>query len=190
MKSHVDNKILGFDMDGVIVDNNPLKLKVLEKMGWKLRLRDMPVEILTRILRPDDMDLFRNSFYHNKLVATGSLLMPGTVELLEKIRSSKIKYFLISRRAIPEIAIELLKMRGIWPKYFNELNAFFVVEPVEKNIKAKELGITHYVDDETRILSVLDDVPNKFLFDHMNVFPEGNYTKVASHEELEKYFLG
>ena len=80
-------------------------------------------------------------------------------------------------------------MKGLWPKYFNESNAFFVVEPIEKNIKAKELGITHYVDDETKILNVLEDVPNKFLFDHMNVFPEGNYAKVTSHEELAKYFL-
>ena len=189
MKSHVD-KIIGFDMDGVIVDNNPLKLKVLEKMGWKLRLRDMPVEILTRILGPNDLAAFRISFYHDKLVATGSLLMPGIVELLEKILASKIKYFLISRRAVPELAIELLKVRGIWPKYFNESNAFFVVEPIEKNIMAKKLSITHYVDDETKILGILEDVPNKFLFDHMGVFPEGDYTKVASHEELAKYFLG
>jgi len=180
---------LGFDMDGVVINNNPLKLEFAKKLGYKLKITQTASEIIRKILSPEDLKSLQTALYHNLGVSMNADLMPGIVSLLSKIKERKIPYYLISRRAAPDIAIEYLKVKGLWPKYFNESNAFFVVEPIEKNIKAKELGITHYVDDETKILNVLEDVPNKFLFDHMNVFPEGNYAKVTSHEELAKYFL-
>lgn len=190
MKSHVDNKILGFDMDGVLVDNCPLKVKIVNKMGYAIKLADAPSEIIKNILKPEDMKALQVVLYHDSKMSLGAKLMPGVAELLHQIKLKNTRYYLISRRSDPPIAIELLCARGLWPKYFNESNAFFVVKPEEKNIKAKELGITHYVDDETKILNVLADVPNKFLFDHLRVFPEADYyAKVSSHAELAKYFL-
>ena len=199
MKSHVDNardlgrgkKILGFDMDGVVIDNAELKLRVAKSLGINLSPMQTPAEIIKKIVPSDLLRRLQLAIYCNPMISIEAPLMPGIVKLLDDINSAKIPYLLISRRLEPSIAIDLLKKRGIWPKYFNESNAFFVVEPIEKNIKAKELGVTHYVDDETKILSVLADVPNKFLFDHLNVFPASdNYIKIASHEELAKYFLG
>lgn len=190
MNSHVDKKILGFDMDGVIVDNSGLKIRVAKSMGFNLPRLQTPSEILKKIIAPEALRKLQNAIYHNPLISIEARLMPGIIELLEEINSAEIAYYLISRRLEPSIAIDLLKQKGIWPKYFNESNSFFVVEPVEKNIIAKKLGVTHYVDDETKILSVLDDVPNKFLFDNLNAFSESqNYTKVSSHKELTKYFL-
>jgi len=177
-------------MDGVLVDNNPLKLKIVQNMGYKAKLSDTPSELIRRILSPEDLKAMQIALYHDLQTSLGAELMPGLTGLLDKIRSKNIPYFLISRRSEAGIAVELLKTRGLWPKYFNKKNAFFVITPEEKNTKAKELGVTHYVDDETKILGVLTDVPNKFLFDHMRVFPEDKlYTKVASHEELERYFI-
>ena len=188
--SHVDKKIIGFDMDGVVIDNNPLKLEIAQKLGYKLKITQTASEIIRKILLPEDLKSLQTALYHNLGVSMNAGLMPGITNLLSQIKERGSLFYLISRRAAPEIAIEYLKVKGLWPKYFNESNAFFVVEPIEKNIMAKKLSITHYVDDETKILGILEDVPNKFLFDHMGVFPEGDYTKVASHEELAKYFLG
>lgn len=196
--SHVDNrpdtawgnkKIIAFDMDGVIINNNPLKLEVAQKLGYKLKITETASEIIRKILSPEDLKKLQTSLYHNLGVSMNAGLMPGIVELLSSIKKNGNTYYLISRRGAPEVAIEYLKAKGLWPHYFNESNAFFVVEPIEKNITARRLGVTHFVDDETKILAVLADVPNKFLFDYMNVFPEGDYIKVASHEELSKHLL-
>lgn len=185
----MDKKVLGFDMDGVLVDNCQLKVKIANKMGYKLKLADAPSEIIKKILAPHDYKALQLALYHDLHVSTQAQLMPGLVELLNKIAAAQIPYFLISRRSEPNIAIELLQARGLWPKYFNNSNAFFVITPEDKNNKAKELGVTHYVDDERKILAALESVPNKFLFDHMRVFPEHeSYTKVASHDELAKCF--
>lgn len=190
MKSHVDKKILGFDMDGVLVDNGPVKRAVLRKLGFQFRLADTPSEIISKLLPGDALKKMQLALYHDRIMSFRAKLMPGIENLLDSIKSGGASYYLISRRSEPEIAVELLKARGLWPKYFNEKNAFFVITPEDKNTKAKELGVTHYVDDERKVLAVLNDVPNKFLFDHLKVFPEhDSYTKVASHDELAKYFL-
>lgn len=181
---------MGFDMDGVLVDNCPLKVEIANKMGYRIRLADAPSEIIKNILKPDDLMALEIALYHDLKMSLSAKLMPGITDLLKQIKSKDLPYYLISRRSDPPIAIKLLRARGLWPKYFNEPNAFFVVEPWEKNQKAKELGITHYVDDETKVLNVLADVPNKFLFDHLNVFPAAaHYTKVSSHKELSRHFL-
>ena len=190
MKSHVDKKILGFDMDGVIVDNSALKVKLAGEFGLKLKLSNAPAEIIKKIIAPDVLRKIQLALYHNPKISIEAPLMPGIAGILDKITALKIPFFLISRRLEPKIAIDLLSAKNLWPKYFNDKNAYFVITPEDKNIKAKELGVTHYVDDEIKILAALKDVPNKFLFDHLSVFPVAdNYTKVASHEELAKYFL-
>lgn len=190
MKSHADKKILGFDMDGVLVDNCPLKVAIAGKMGYRIKLAEAPSEIIRNILKPEDMKALQLALYHDLKMSLEAELMPGVSDLLAKIKSKNTLYYLISRRSDPPIAIELLRARGLWPEYFNESNAFFVDKPEDKNIKAKELGVNHYVDDEIKVLNVLADVPNKFLFDHLSVFPEADhYTKIASHKELAKHFL-
>lgn len=185
----VDKKILGFDMDGVIVDNTSVKMKVLAKLGLKVKLIDTPAEIIRKIIPPELLDNMIFELYERLDNRLQVPLMPEALHILHQLQEVGSPYFLISRNSSPKSAVELLKVRGLWPKYFNEQNAFFVITPEDKNIKAKELGVTHYVDDETKVLSVLHDVPNKFLFDHLQVFPEhSSYTKVASHSELAKYF--
>lgn len=177
-------------MDGVIVDNASVKMKVLAKLGLKVKLIDTPAEIIRKIVPPE---LLNNMIFelHERLENRLQVpLMPGALHALHQLQEAGLPYFLISRNSSPRSAVELLKVRGLWPEYFNEKNAFFVITPEDKNTKAKELGVTHYVDDEIKVLSALHDVPNKFLFDHLRVFPEHeSYTKVASHDELAKYFI-
>ena len=115
--------------------------------------------------------------------------MPGVKKVLAKMKTQKITFFLISRRENkenPNMAVRLLKKHGLWPKYFNETNAHFVTKDVDKETKAKELGITHYIDDKRKVLSVLVSVKNKFLFDSLGVFPDSEYPRVTSWEEIAK----
>jgi len=83
-------------------------------------------------------------------------------------------------------ATNILKRHGLWPKYFNKTNAFFVLTPKDKDTKSKELGITHYFDDQHTILSELASVKNKFLFDNLDVFKNSGYARVKSWKEIAK----
>lgn len=112
--------------------------------------------------------------------------MPGVKTILAKMIKSKTPYFLVSRRKNPLFAAKILKHHGLWPKYFNKTNAFFVLTPEDKNVKAKELRITHYFDDQQTILDKLVSVENKFLFDSVDVFKNSGYARVRSWKEIAK----
>src|SRR3989344_5996346 len=125
--SHVDKKIIGFDMDGVVINNNPLKLEIAQKLGYKLQITQTASEIIRKILVPEDLKSLQTALYHNLGVSINAGLMPGITNLLSQIKERGSPFYLISRRAAPEIAIEYLKVKGLWPKYFNESNAFFAI---------------------------------------------------------------
>src|SRR3989344_2086671 len=108
MKSLVDKKIIGFDMDGVVINNNPLKLEIAQKLGYKLKLTQTASEIIRKILSPEDLRSLQTALYHNLGVSMNAGLMPGITDLLSKIKEKKIPFYLVSRRAAPEIAIEYL----------------------------------------------------------------------------------
>ncbi|HEY4474984.1 MAG TPA: hypothetical protein VJC06_03615 [Candidatus Paceibacterota bacterium] len=112
--------------------------------------------------------------------------MSGVKTILTKIVRSGTPYFLVSRRKKAASAIKILKYHGLWPKYFNKNNAFFVKTPEDKNIKASELRITHYFDDESMVLDKLISVKNKFLFDPLDVFKNPPYRRIKSWKELAK----
>ena len=56
----------------------------------------------------------------------------------------------------------------------------------EPETKEKELGITHYFDDQQTILDKLVNVDNKFLFDSVDVFKNSGYARVKSWKEIAK----
>lgn len=88
------------------------------------------------------------------------------------------------------MAKKILSKHSMWPRYFNDKNSFFVDKPEDKNKEAIRLGLTHYVDDELRVINILNDVPNKFLFDPFNVLEKANYyTSVKSWSEFKKHLF-
>ena len=94
----------------------------------------------------------------------------------------------MSLHKIQQKAIRILSKHSLWPKYFNKVNAFFVDQAEDKNKKAVQLGLTHYIDDELKVINLLVDVPNKFLFDPFNVFDKADYyTKIKSWAEFKKH---
>ena len=58
--------------------------------------------------------------------------------------------------------------------------------PEDKNTKAVELGVTHYFDDEPRVLEKLVDVKNKFLFDPIDALKNSGYARVKSWKEIAR----
>lgn len=164
--------IIGLDMDGVIVDNTRNKIKLAKKLGFHLKPEDTPADFIVKLLPADALAEIRELLYHKPKTALEAELVPGAKIGLEKLKKSELKYFLISRRPNPDLAKNILEKLGVWPKYLNDQNAFFVNKPEEKNEKAIELGVNIYVDDQPSVLEKLTSVPNRFLFDRFGKFDE------------------
>jgi len=193
MKHAVDNKvnkkIIGFDMDGVIIDHMPNKVKLAAEFGFNITKEQTPSEILRTLMPTSQYKELQGILYDHLEVGLSAPLMPGVKEVLVKIKDKKIPYFLISRRKNREnqnMAVKLLTKHGLWPKYFNEKNTYFVREIKDKEIKAKALGITHYIDDERKVLTALVSVKNRFLFDRLGAFPNSEYTRLTSWKEISR----
>lgn len=190
MKNSSDKKIIGFDLDGVIINHAPSKIELAKKLGFNLKLRDTPSEIIKTIIDPASLKELQQNLYHNPKFFKTAPLMTGAESGLLKLKKRGLPFILISRRSEPKSAIESLKHHGLWPKFFNKNNTFFVAEPEDKNIKAREFGVTHYADDESRVLEKLTNVKNKFLFDNLGVFDNvHDYVSVKSWDELVEHFL-
>ncbi len=185
------NIILGFDMDGVLVNNTLPKIRLAKSLGFRLSPEQTPSEVIPSYLPAPVLRELQGNLYDNIEEALRTPLMSGAKGILAAVQKSGIPYFLISRRRVPHIAEAILKRHGLWPRYFSEKNAFFVLEPEDKDEKASELGITHYVDDELKIINRLASVKNRFLFDQFNIFEKAaNYTKISSWGEFKEHVLG
>lgn len=177
-------------MDGVILDNAESKIAVAKKFGMTIKLGHTPSEILKTLMPQIVWEEFQNMLYDHPKFAFSTPLMRGTRSILADLNRKKIPMFLISRRKVPEIAIKILEKHSLWPRYFNEKNSHFVIHPKDKNVEAAKLGITHYIDDELKIINVLSKVPNRFLFDPFNAFKKAdNYIKVRSWAQFKKHIF-
>ena len=187
----VDKKtVIGFDMDGVILDNANSKITIAKKFGLAITLGHTPSEILKNLMPQVVWEEFQSILYNHPEFAFSNPLMRGVRSILAELAKKRVPIFLVSRRKIPEIAVKILKKHSLWPKYFNDANSFFVAHPKDKNTIAAKLGLTHYIDDELKIINVLSKVPNKFLFDQFGVFEKSNqYVKINSWTEFKKHLF-
>ena len=175
MKNVDNKKIIGFDLDGVIINHMPAKIKLAKEFGFNLKPKQTPSEIIEFIIKRPVLDQFLQTLYYDSRFFKTAFLMRGVKSGLSKLQENDLPFVLISRRHEPKATIIALKYHGLWPKFFNENNTFFVAKPEDKNVKAREIGVTHYVDDEASVLEKLVDVKNRFLF-----VPVRNvYSKVA-----------
>ncbi len=187
-KLKADKKmIVGFDMDGVILNNAVQKIEIAKTFGFNIKLHHTPGEILKTLMPQLLYEKLQQILYDNPKVALSVPLMSGIKGVLEGLKKAETPCYLISRRKIPEVAIRILKKHALWPMYFNETNSYFVDKPKDKNTRAAKLGITHYIDDELKIINALSKVPNKYLFDKFGVFEEAkHYTKINSWSQFKK----
>jgi len=186
MKSLVDNKkiVIGFDLDGVIIDHTENKISIAKRFGVDLDIKQTPSERMWKVITGDMKRRISHLLYDNPDIALSAPLITGALEGLEFVHS-RFPYFLVSRRSHIDTAVKLLKRHKLWPHYFSDHNTFFVVEPADKNVKAIELGITHYIDDELKVIDALSSVPIKFLFDQHDVFEDADhYLRVTNWQEF------
>lgn len=168
-------------MDGVILDHVPRRIEAAKKLGIFLTPQQAHSLIIRKTLSDDILDKIDLYTYDDESSALTLDLMPGVKEALDTVRGLGVDYFLISRRRNPEVAVKVLKSRGLWPEYFNENNASFVDSFEGKNKRSKELSVTHYIDDDIRVLEKLVDVENKFLFDDLGVYGDvKDFPRIAS----------
>ncbi len=178
--------VMGFDMDGVIVDNTQNKIRLAKQFGFDLKPADAVAERFQRLIPETILAKMRPILYDSEDMGLKPDIIPGAREGLEMVRQSGRPYFLISRRGNWMMAVKMLEHQGLWPKYFNRDNAFFVITPEDKDIKAKSLGISAYVDDQPSVLEKLASVPQRLLFDQFRQFGDLSFPhkKVSSWEEL------
>lgn len=185
-KENGTKKVIGLDMDGVILDHTRMRIRLAKKYGYTLKPVQTPPEVLKKHVPTPYRQLVKYFLYTHPDVSQKADLIPQIRLALQFFKKSNYPFFLVSRRREVELAVDILKKRGLWPTYFNEKNAFFVTTNEEKNEKAKALGITHYIDDEMRVLAALGSVKNKFLFDPHGALKKGDYVRVKSWPELLK----
>ena len=178
------HKIIGFDLDGVILDHTENKIKLANQFGWELTPAQTTSGIIKNIMPKSDVHKLQLALYDDPAISLRSPVMKGVKKILLQVKN-KYSYFLVSRRKNPEQAIKILQLKGLWPKFFNEVNSFFVLKPIDKNRVGKKLGITHYIDDEPRVLDKLDDIKNKILFDPHNSYPHiTDFVRIKSWKEF------
>lgn len=182
-------KIIGFDLDGVIIDHTVPKLAFAKSHGFNISAPQTHSDIIKDIIPLELKGEMMHFLYDDESTIGLAGLVPGALEGLEKLKTSGAKFFLISRRKNPELAVKHLVARRLWQTYFTPENTAFVLTPEDKNTQAVKWGITHYVDDQLHVLEKLVSVPNRFHFDNYNLFAGAPFCqKITSWDELYENF--
>jgi hypothetical protein len=151
-----------------------------------LDLHETATDIMRRKLPAEVWGEIQGALYDDSAVALSPGIFKGAQATIELLKKSRVPYFLISRRKDDRLALALLKDRGFWPALFDESNTFFVQSKSEKNMKAQELGIGIYADDQPSVLKEMPAVKHRLLFDPLHSHPDssGDYERVYSWEEI------
>jgi hypothetical protein len=178
---------IGFDFDGVILDHTNSKINLASAMGFEITPAQTPSDVFENHLPPEVVERIKLAIYKIPQIALTSELMSGAREVLGSLKERGIDFYLISRRKVPVVAEQTLVKLGLWNEIFDETNTFFVEDIEQKAAKAVELGITHFIDDEKKVLDIMNTVSTKILFDQHQI-SESNHPKVSSWEELSRLF--
>ncbi len=107
-------KIIGLDLDGVIIDHTANKIKVGKSLGVDIDLADTPTDILGDILDPSVWRAIKRILYDDPVIALTPPLMVGVENGLRFLKENHYKYFLISRRKSTATAFQYLKTYSLW----------------------------------------------------------------------------
>lgn len=178
---------VGIDLDGVIVNHAHSRIRFAALHGFSIAPEETPSEIIKTLLPGPVLLRLQHALYNDPDTSLQTPLMRGVRKALQEFAQQGIPFALISRRAHgPTLGITLLKKRRLWPAYFNKTNVFFVETVAAKNVTAKTLGITHYIDDEGGVLDCMQTVPYRYLFDPFGAFPDTPHQRVRSWAELRQ----
>lgn len=178
-------KIIGFDLDGVIVDHSQLKKDLLQEWGFAVDLKETHTMLIKTVVPKEIYSNLQQLIYDDPIIGLKPVLMPGIIEVLYNLQKKSLPFYLISRRYNPDLAIRLLKIHELWPKYFNETNTNFVATKSDKNIVASRLGVTHFIDDDIICLGELVCVKHRYFFDPLGSYSKSHsYVKLATWQDL------
>lgn len=181
------SNVVGFDLDGTIIDMTGLKMELARERGFTLQARQTASGVINGHLPEQVLKDIQPLLYHTPELAVRPTLMPGVLSVLERLEREQVPFVLISRRKTPDVAKMTLRHHGLWPRFFREDNAHFVLTQEDKNFKSVALGVTHYVDDEPDTLEKMPDVPYRILYDPYGVLAHvRRFTRAASWPEIEK----
>jgi len=190
MTSQEETIVVGFDLDGVIIDHTQNKMRIAARYGVLLTPEETHSERMRTLFEHGVYREIQEQMYDDTDEALSAPLMEGAFGGLASLREHGVPYFLISRRKKPIHALHLLERRGLWGEYFTPENTFFVENMEDKDPVAAQLGVTHFIDDETRVLRLMPSVQNRVLFDTRNLFEATtDFTPVKNWSDLG-YLLG
>ena len=190
MTSQEETIVVGFDLDGVIIDHTQNKMRIAARYGVALTPEETHSERMRTLFEHSVYREIQEQMYDDTDEALSAPLMEGAFGGLASLREHEVPYFLISRRKKPIHALQLLERRGLWGEYFTPENTFFVENMEDKDPVAAQLGVTHFIDDETRVLRLMPSVQNRVLFDTRNLFEATtDFTPVKNWSDLG-YLLG
>ncbi|MDO8516023.1 MAG: hypothetical protein Q7S28_02110 [bacterium] len=178
--------LIGLDLDGVIIDHTANKIALAKKLGVTLSPSEAASDVIGSYIGEAGKKLMQHTLYDDPAIALTPGLIAGAKEGLDILRARGLEYVLISRRKSAELPIALLRWHELWPRYFDERNAFFVDGTAGKHAKASALGVGVYLDDQASVLNELTSVRNKFLFDPFRAYNnfDGDYKKVYTWLEF------
>ncbi|MFH1193881.1 MAG: hypothetical protein V1661_02715 [bacterium] len=180
-------QIIGFDLDGVIIDHSPLKRSLAAQFNLFLKPEQTPSSIFNKIVPPDILEKVEHFIYNDSEISLRASLMPGAAEGLARVQLSGVPFFLISRRGVGELALKLLEKLNLFPGIFHKNNVFFVATDEGKDVEARKLGITHYIDDKISVLDKLASVEKKALFDQFGIYADAPYERAGGWEDVIKF---
>lgn len=159
--------VVGFDLDGVIIDHTENKIKKAKELGYDIKPEETSSQKLKSLISPGDYRAIQKFIYGKGTFSASP--MQGALEILNDLRKN-YSLVIISRR-MPEsrdIALDWLREHDFLKLFKNHI--YFVDSDNEKDDVAKKLKIAAYVDDKLKVLRLLESVPNKILFDPLNCF--------------------
>lgn len=180
-----DPILVGFDLDGVILDHTTNKIRLAARYGVHLTPPETHAERMGSLLAPEAYREIKAELYNAPGELEHSTLMQGAFDGLATLRDYGVAYALISLQQNPIHAQHLLEHHGLWGTYFTPENMFFAKNGEEKSRFAGEIGVTHFVDDEANILALMPHIAHRILFDSFDQFtPDAPVVRVRNWTEL------
>ena len=179
-----DSMVIGFDLDGVIIDHSKNKIKKAKELGYVIKAEETSSERLYKLIPQEDYQVIRKFIYRRGTPMAEP--MEGAFQTIKSL-SKNYHIVIISRRDedLQRNALEWLKKHGFL-NYIKRKDVYFVGDEKYKDVAAKRLKVRVYMDDKLSVLELLKSVPNKILFDPYNCFQIKNKKigKIESWQSL------
>jgi uncharacterized HAD superfamily protein len=176
--------ILGFDLDGVIIDHTKNLIRLCHEFGFNIEPWQTVGYRLRKIIGEENYLKIRQILYG--IATKNSTPMVGVTDCLSRLKINGYQLYIISARHRENQPIAQQWLNRYLAKIFNKQEIFFVEEESKKNRVCQKLKVDVYLDDKVDVLKNLN-VLKLYLFDRYNIrndFDLGNIQPVSSWQEF------